>query len=226
MPERNGSEEIWHWGTCSCSIKKTQGQRISKTLRESQPGDLAAKKDQDVKVCVHHTLRGSDTEMAFAIRWPQDGHFLFKYRLATAEATGPLPDIIGKVADQEVLFGEITGPRQTSHTAKNAWDAFRLARFGKSFLDSGNSVAPLIQIIGNSGTYMRLVVRTRGMYLLQEVGTFEIPSKVSAVATFLATLQTLELTKIAANEMDFLKWSWGYGDLPKTEVNENKRGFY
>ncbi|KAF8934063.1 hypothetical protein BGZ58_005950, partial [Dissophora ornata] len=48
--------------------------------------------------------------VALTLKWllPSDGHKMAISLLATAEATGPLPDIIGKVADQEVLFGEIT----------------------------------------------------------------------------------------------------------------------
>ncbi|KAF9343532.1 hypothetical protein BGX26_005586, partial [Mortierella sp. AD094] len=101
------------------------------------------------------------------------------------------PDIVIKVRGQETLFGEVTGPAQAGHSAKNAWDKFRLVRFTRSFIDSGNKTAPLIQVIDNCGTYMRLQVKTRGMFYLEEVGSFEVPTKISSITSLVTTLPTL-----------------------------------
>ena len=57
------------------------------------------------------------------------------------------PDILMKIRGQEAVFWEVTGPTQAGHTAKNAWDLFRLAHFGKAFPDSGNSVAPFLRFV-------------------------------------------------------------------------------
>ncbi|KAG0012173.1 hypothetical protein BGZ80_000150 [Entomortierella chlamydospora] len=129
------------------------------------------------------------------------------------------PDIVIKFRGQEVLFGEVTGPAQAGHTAKNAWDLFRLARFGKAFLDQGNSVAPLLQIVYNNGSFMRLTIRTRGMFILKEIGAFEVPTKVAAIPTLAATIPTLlaardDVHRILNGDMNTLKRSWGYGDIP------------
>jgi hypothetical protein len=88
------------------------------------------------------------------------------------------PDVLVKIRNQETIFGEVTGPAQVGNSTKNAWDLFRLVRFGKSFLDHGNSVAPLLQFVYNNGTFMRLTVKTRGMFLLEEIGAFVVPTKV------------------------------------------------
>lgn len=101
------------------------------------------------------------------------------------------PDILIKVREKEVLFGEITGPSQETAELKNKWDLYRLARFGKSFLDNGHSSAPLLQIIYTQGTYLELTAQLRGMYLLQEVGVFTIPTTISMIPTLLADLPVL-----------------------------------
>ncbi|KAG0238186.1 hypothetical protein BGX31_003359 [Mortierella sp. GBA43] len=128
------------------------------------------------------------------------------------------PDILIKIRGQEAVFGEVTGPRQAGDTAKNAWDLFRLARFGKAFLDNGNAVALLIQVIYNNGTSMRLRVKTRGMFMLEEIGAFEVPTKIALIPALAATLPTLleaqgGIQRILDGDMNTLKRSWGYGDI-------------
>ncbi|KAG0351771.1 hypothetical protein BGZ54_003107 [Gamsiella multidivaricata] len=128
------------------------------------------------------------------------------------------PDILIRIRGQEAVFGEVTGPAQAGHTAKNAWDLFRLARFGKAFLDNGNSVAPLLQVVYNNGTFMRLTIKTRGMFILEEIGAFEVPTKVAGIPALAATLPTLlaardDVQQILDGDMNGLKRSWGYGDV-------------
>ncbi|KAF8929473.1 hypothetical protein BGZ58_008928 [Dissophora ornata] len=115
------------------------------------------------------------------------------------------PDILIRIRGQEAVFGEVTGLAQAGHTAKNAWDLFHLARFGKAFLDNGNSVAPLLQVVYNDEnvsaaggiitgvdyTFMRLTVKTRGMFILEEIGAFKVPIKVAGIPALAATLPTL-----------------------------------
>ncbi|KAF9343744.1 hypothetical protein BGX26_005255 [Mortierella sp. AD094] len=55
------------------------------------------------------------------------------------------PDIVARAYGQELLFGEVTGPCQENFSAKNAWDLYRIARYGKSLLDLSYPIAPLIQ---------------------------------------------------------------------------------
>jgi hypothetical protein len=94
------------------------------------------------------------------------------------------------------MYGEVTGLGQEHNTWKNDWDLFRLARFGKAFLDDGFEVAPLVQVVFSNATYMRLTVGARGMYLLQEVGTFVIPTMVSMIPALFATLPTLLVAQV------------------------------
>ncbi|KAF9413942.1 hypothetical protein BGZ76_004963, partial [Entomortierella beljakovae] len=101
------------------------------------------------------------------------------------------PDVSIKVQGHEVLFGEVTGPHQQSCESKNKWDLFRLIRFGKSFLDDGNPVAPIIQFIYSKGKYMRLKEKTRGMYLLEEVGAFTIPTTIATISSLVMSLPVL-----------------------------------
>ncbi|KAF9082530.1 hypothetical protein BGX27_004465, partial [Mortierella sp. AM989] len=101
------------------------------------------------------------------------------------------PDIAIKIGNKEVLYGEITGPAHENSFGKNQWDLFRLARFGKSFLDAGNKFIPLLQIIYTFGSFMRLKEKTRGMYLLLEVGHFTIPTNLTEVGALQKSLPTL-----------------------------------
>ncbi|KAI1315465.1 hypothetical protein EDD11_000746 [Mortierella claussenii] len=56
------------------------------------------------------------------------------------------PDIVVKARSREIMYGEVTGLCQEHNDSKNKWDLFRLARFGKAFLDDGFEVAPLVQL--------------------------------------------------------------------------------
>ncbi|KAF9993128.1 hypothetical protein BGZ79_002231, partial [Entomortierella chlamydospora] len=57
------------------------------------------------------------------------------------------PDFKVVIGDKEASFGEVTGRTQRSNKAKNGWDIYRLVRFGKSVLDEGAPMVPLVQII-------------------------------------------------------------------------------
>ncbi|KAG9067142.1 hypothetical protein KI688_011923 [Linnemannia hyalina] len=105
------------------------------------------------------------------------------------------PDIRAMLSGREVLWGEITGPTQTGNKAKNLWDTFKLVRFGKSFIADGNDHAPLVQVIGSHGTYMRVFIKVRGVMVLEQVGTFTVPTSKAMVPSLVATLPTLELLK-------------------------------
>ncbi|KAG0275038.1 hypothetical protein BGZ96_003977 [Linnemannia gamsii] len=106
------------------------------------------------------------------------------------------PDLRAKLSGQELLWGEITGPTQTGNKAKNLWDTFKLARFGKTSIVDGNDYAPLVQVIGSRGTYLRLYVKVRGVMVLEEAGTFIVPTFKAMVPSLVATLPTLELLKV------------------------------
>ncbi|KAF9178170.1 hypothetical protein BGZ51_008041 [Haplosporangium sp. Z 767] len=134
------------------------------------------------------------------------------------------PDIAIKVHGQEVFYGEVTGPARENNEVKVKWDFFRLVRFGKAFLDGGNKLAPLIQVVYTNGTYMRLSVKTRGIYLLEEVGSFVVPTTVATIPSFLASLPTLLAAKDdlktildsdlnALEALNALKRSWNYEDI-------------
>ncbi|KAF9921079.1 hypothetical protein FBU30_008932 [Linnemannia zychae] len=102
------------------------------------------------------------------------------------------PDILVKVSDHEILYGEITGPAQVNHIAKNNWDLFRLARFGKAFLDKGHVTIPLLQVVYDCVSVMRLSMKERGVYLLDEE----------------------DVKKLADSDLDYnRKRSWGYDDI-------------
>ncbi|KAF9079699.1 hypothetical protein BGX27_006067, partial [Mortierella sp. AM989] len=101
------------------------------------------------------------------------------------------PDIMVKASDHEILYGEITGPAQINHIAKSNWDLFRLARFGKSFLDQGHVTIPLLQVVYDSASVMRLSMKERGMYLLDEVGQFTVPCTLATIPSLLTTLPAL-----------------------------------
>ncbi|KAF9918255.1 hypothetical protein FBU30_000287, partial [Linnemannia zychae] len=77
------------------------------------------------------------------------------------------PDILVKAYGNEIMYGEITGPCRVTCKAKANWDLFRLARFGKTYLDKGNDLVPLLQVVHDSGLAMKLTFQTRGVYLLE-----------------------------------------------------------
>ncbi|KAG0347199.1 hypothetical protein BG004_008238 [Podila humilis] len=128
------------------------------------------------------------------------------------------PDLSVVTGKSEIAFGEITGPSKQNGIWKNNWDFYRTVRFGKAILDSGRSVAPLFQIIYTKGTYMRLKVATRGMYVLEEVGPFTIPVTVEMITLLMANIQTLliaqaDIEKAADGPLEERKRSWIYNDL-------------
>ena len=106
------------------------------------------------------------------------------------------PDIRAVAYGKEVCWGEVTGPSQETFDAKNQWDTYRLARFGKSFLDAGNNVAPLLQIVYSNASYLRLSPKTRGIFLLEEVGTFIIPTTITMIPSLFATIPTLLVARV------------------------------
>ncbi|KAF9114428.1 hypothetical protein BGW39_003357, partial [Mortierella sp. 14UC] len=128
------------------------------------------------------------------------------------------PDIVAKIGGRELLLGEVTGPCQETYSAKNAWDLYRLARFGKSLLGD-NPFAPLMQIVHTKGVYMRLTNKARGMFLLERVGTFVIPTSVDMLPSLLGTIQTLstaknDLAMLLEHKPGSRKRSWDFPDLP------------
>ncbi|KAF9112366.1 hypothetical protein BGX27_003472 [Mortierella sp. AM989] len=128
------------------------------------------------------------------------------------------PDIRAKALEREIMWGEVTGPIQARCNAKNIWDTFKLARYGKAFIIAGNDFAPLVQVIDNQGSYMRLYLKTRGVMILEEIGTFVIPTRKEMVPALVATLPTLELLKehlkklTNGGKVNQLKRSWGHSD--------------
>lgn len=102
--------------------------------------------------------------------------------------------------EKEVCWGEVTGPAQETNEAKNMWDMYRLVRFGKAFLDAGNDTAPLFQVIYSNASYMRLTTRTRGIFLLEEIGVFVVPTTIAMIPSLFATLPTLLAAKVC--------WEW------------------
>ncbi|KAI8595727.1 hypothetical protein EDD21DRAFT_390372 [Dissophora ornata] len=128
------------------------------------------------------------------------------------------PDIRAKAMEREIMWGEVTGPIQARSNVKNVWDTLKLARYGKAFIIAGNDFAPLVQVIDNQGSYMRLYLKTRGVMILEEIGTFVIPTRKEMVPALVATLPTLELLKEHVKELsnnrkiNQLKRSWGHRD--------------
>lgn len=106
------------------------------------------------------------------------------------------PDILVKAHGHEILYGEITGPCRANCLSKTNWDLFRLARFGKAFLDKGNKVVPLLQVVHDSGFMMRLSLKLRGMYILERIGLFSVPCSVATVPALLATLPVLLAARV------------------------------
>ena len=106
------------------------------------------------------------------------------------------PDILVKAYGYEIMYGEITGPCRVTCKAKTNWDLFRLARFGKTFLDNGNESVPLLQVVHDNGIAMKLTFKIRGVYLLERVGQFTIPCSIATVPALLATLPVLLNTKV------------------------------
>ncbi|KAG0260427.1 hypothetical protein BG011_001898 [Mortierella polycephala] len=129
------------------------------------------------------------------------------------------PDILVKAYGYEVMYGEITGPCRATCKAKTNWDLFRLARFGKTYLDKGNDSVPLLQVVHDRGLAMKLTFQVRGVYLLERVGWFTIPCTIAAVPALLATLPVLLNTKMAVETISGSnfdknrKRSWRFDDI-------------
>ncbi|KAG0294374.1 hypothetical protein BGZ98_001785 [Dissophora globulifera] len=128
-------------------------------------------------------------------------------------------DIVAQIRDHEVMFGEVTGPAQVGNAAKNHWDLYRLARFGKSFLQAGNKLAPLVQLLHAEGTYYTMSDKMRGIFLMEKVASFHVPTSKAELAQFLVTLPALyalkdDLETIKNEDVNALKRSWGYADVP------------
>ncbi|KAF9198106.1 hypothetical protein BGZ49_001182 [Haplosporangium sp. Z 27] len=159
---------------------------------------------------LHATLK---LDTRFSLHFPNTSSEVQKHQGLKPDR----PDIVVKARDREVLYGEVTGLSQENSEWKNKWDLFRLARFGKSFLNDGYEVAPLLQVVYSNGTYMRLTVKARGIYLLQEVGSFMVPTTVSTIPALLATLPTLLAAQVdlksCLGEPNDRKRSWGYKDI-------------
>ncbi|KAG0312662.1 hypothetical protein BGZ99_009334 [Dissophora globulifera] len=101
------------------------------------------------------------------------------------------PDFKVMIGDKEASFGEVTGRCQRGDKAKNGWDLWRLVRFGKSVLDEGAPMVPLVQIIYDEGTIYRHFVRIRGIMVLAEVGVFTIPTHLNSIGSLQASLPVL-----------------------------------
>ncbi|KAF9082681.1 hypothetical protein BGX29_003682, partial [Mortierella sp. GBA35] len=101
------------------------------------------------------------------------------------------PDFKVLIGDREASFGEVIGRCQRADKAKNGWDLWRLVRFGKSVLDEGAPMVPLIQIIYDEGTIYRHFVKIRGVMVLAEVGVFTVPMHLNNVGSLQASLPVL-----------------------------------
>lgn len=101
------------------------------------------------------------------------------------------PDFKVLIGDKEASFGEVTGRSQRADKAKNGWDLWRLVRFGKSVLDEGAPMVPLIQVIYDEGIIYRHFVRIRGVMVLAEVGVFTVPMHLNNVGALQASLPVL-----------------------------------
>ncbi|KAF9931345.1 hypothetical protein BGZ65_004923 [Modicella reniformis] len=80
---------------------------------------------------------------------------------------------------------------------------------------------PVCPYFKKNGWYLRLVDRIRGVFLLEFVGQFAIPTQTNEVASLLADLPTLIQSKIdieamVKSDVNALKRSWNFGDSPKT----------
>ncbi|KAF9974396.1 hypothetical protein BGZ65_008747 [Modicella reniformis] len=64
-------------------------------------------------------------------------------------------DFKALIGDKEASFGEVTGRSQRADKAKNGWDLWRFVRFGKSVLDEGAPMVPLIQVLYDEETIYR-----------------------------------------------------------------------
>ncbi|KAG0078386.1 hypothetical protein BGZ90_005349 [Linnemannia elongata] len=127
------------------------------------------------------------------------------------------PDFKVLIGDKEASFGEVTGRCQRTDKAKNGWDMWRLVRFGKSVLDEGAPMVPLIQVIYDEGTIYRHFVKIRGVMVLAEVGVFTVPTHLNQIGSLQASLPVLFWYQGAVKWLEFnrewTKRSWKSADL-------------
>ncbi|KAF9349229.1 hypothetical protein BGX34_001914 [Mortierella sp. NVP85] len=171
-----------------------------------------------VSPIIHGTLGIDDRNLS--IHFPNTDSKLQKLQGVKADR----PDILIKVRGHEILFGEVIGPMQANNTAKCAWDLFKLTRFAKSVLEAGNRVAPMVQVTYTSGSYLRLYIRTRGMFVLQEVGYFDVPNSISRIPSLIGTLPALlvaqdDVRTILKSLPNERRLSWRFKDVPDLKQN-------
>ncbi|KAF9578657.1 hypothetical protein BGW38_005438 [Lunasporangiospora selenospora] len=127
------------------------------------------------------------------------------------------PDFKVVAGNKEVAFGEVTGPCQRNDRKKNGWDLYRLSRFGTAVLNQGAEVVPLVQVVADSGTIYRHIVKDRGVMVLAEVGVFLVPTTTIHMGALLASLPTLvwfrDCIKWLDDHSESLKRSWTAADL-------------
>ncbi|KAG9061659.1 hypothetical protein KI688_007240 [Linnemannia hyalina] len=100
------------------------------------------------------------------------------------------PDFKVLIEDREAQFGEVTGRSHRGDRPNNGWDLWRLRLigFGKSALDEGAPMVPLIQIIYDEGTIHCHFVKIRGVMVLAEVGVFTVLIHLNNVRSLKASL--------------------------------------
>ncbi|KAF9955525.1 hypothetical protein BGZ65_003332 [Modicella reniformis] len=91
------------------------------------------------------------------------------------------PDIIVVADHGEVI--EVAWFNQVTDVIKNGWDLYRLVRLGRSNLALGSDLVPLIQVVGNQGTYLR-IKQKEGVMVMEKVGTFTVPTLLSHMTSF------------------------------------------
>ncbi|KAI8603415.1 hypothetical protein EDD21DRAFT_424182 [Dissophora ornata] len=71
-----------------------------------------------------------------------------------------------RIAEERFIASYVSPIMQGTMRASGKVVMQLLARFGKSSLEPNNPMAPLMQIINSRGVYMRMTVKSRGMFLL------------------------------------------------------------
>ncbi|KAF8924588.1 hypothetical protein BGZ58_001633 [Dissophora ornata] len=86
--------------------------------------------------------------------------------------------------------------------------------------NSGNDTVPLLQVVHDSGTVMRLSLKQRGIYILERIGLFNVPCSVGTIPALLGTLPPLlvameDVNKLAEYEFDMnrKRRSWRFDDI-------------
>jgi hypothetical protein len=104
------------------------------------------------------------------------------------------PDMIGLVNDREFLYCEVKC--RGNDKARIAWDTQRLARFARSSIVLGAPFAPLIQVVKKEGTMMT-VEKKAGLFFLQKVGTFGVPSCLRELGSLAVDLRLLKFARVS-----------------------------